>query len=390
MFLDAMSSRSAALHAHRAPLRGLATALTALSLIATTSAVEARPRDVAAPRAAKSPQGQRADSESASGVEAPAPNRLSPPLPPPRSAEPKVVEPEPNQAAAAAPSSDSIAITATCTLGERNGVDESEAKTAADVVCHELARRGATNGQHEVRFGKLGARTMVTLASRNGNSYDERRTFISGMDEIDVAGPRLADALANNKPLDETRNVDNVLSSESRATKLQRGSSAFVGDLFGMTALNADGGSSAGVDVGFLYRAGALGIGAHGRLGGIGSSTNKVATASLDVGGRLYLSSGDTAPFLAGGVGLSSFSLARKNGADLDGSGLGSYVAVGVELLRTHHVGFSASARADLPFYALKGSGDTRWDTATAQYVRSADSSMYLVPVSINVGMIFH
>jgi hypothetical protein len=294
--------------------------------------------------------------------------------PPPTSAEPKVVEPAPGQAAAAAPAAEGIAITATCSLGDHHGVDEPEARTAADVVCHELARRGATNTQHEVRFGKLGGRTMVTLASRSGNAYDERRTFVTGLDEIHVAGPRVADALATGKPLDETRTVDNVLTSETTPSKVQRGSSVVDGSLFGVTALNTSGGASAGVDIGFTYRAGSIGIGAHGRAGGIGSGEEKIALASLDVGGRLYFSSGDTSPFLGAGLGVSHFALSRDRGPDVKGSGVGAYATLGLEMLRTHHMGFTTSLRADTPFYALEGSS----------------LKQYVVPLSLNLGLIFH
>jgi hypothetical protein len=319
-------------------------------------------------------------------VQPPAASRQTAPLPPATSAEPKVVEPAPGQAAAAAPAQEAIPITATCVLGEHHGVEEAEAKTAADIVCHELARRGATNTQHEVRFGKLGSRTMVTLASRNGNAYDERRTFVTGLDEINVAGPRLADALATGKPLEETRTVDNVLAAETTTSKVQRGSSAFDGGIFGMTAANTSGGTSAGFELGFTYRAGALGIGAHGRAGGIGSSTDKLSTASIDLGGRLYLSSGDFAPYFSTGLGLSHFNLKRAGESNLEGSGFGAFAAFGIEMLRTHHVGVMASLRADLPFYQLQG-------TDYLQVGRGSSSQKvadYVVPVSLNLGMMFH
>lgn len=285
-----------------------------------------------------------------------------------------VVEPAPGQAAAAPPSSTATPITATCSLGDHHGVDPAEAKTAADVVCHELARRGATNTEHEVRFGKLGGRTMVTLASHSGNTYDERRTFVSSLDEIDVAGPRLSEALVSGKPLDETRNVDNVLASESHTARMQRGSMAGEASVFGATSLGAASGASAGVALAFRYRAGNVGIGMSGRAGGIGSSDEKLSLASVDVGGRIYLTTGETAPYLGGGLGLGYFQVHHKGAGGLDGSGLGSFGEVGIELLRTHSVAMVTSVRADLPFYAL----------------RSGSTSTYVIPVSLNLGLVFH
>lgn len=297
------------------------------------------------------------------------------------------VKPEPGQAAAAAPAPTAIPITATCTLGEHHGVPEAEARTAADVVCHELAKARATNTAHEVRFGTLGGKTLITVASRSGNTYDERRAFLTGLDEVHVAAPRLVSSLVDGKPLDETRSVDNVLTSETRQSKVQRGSMGFDGGFFGTTALGAPAGASGGLDLGLLYRAGNLGVSSHGRAGGIGSAKDKIGLATIDVGVRYYLSSSDFSPFVGGGLGLSYFHLSRSatrttdSGAysytyssDLSGSGFGAHAVVGAEMLRTHHAAFSVSLRVDAPMFALKGGGDSR----------------YVMPASLNVGILFH
>lgn len=306
----------------------------------------------------------------------------------PSAPESKVDQPASGQTAGATPSHPAIPITATCSLGDRYGVDEAEARTAADIVCHELARRGATHTQHEVRFGRLGSRTMVTLASRSGDAYDERRALVTGLDEVGRAGPRLAAALVEGRPLDETRTVDNVLSSEATTTRVQRGASVLEGSLFGLSSLNASGGISAGVAVGFSYRADRLGIGAHGRAGGIGSGDEKISLASLDVGGRYYLSSRDVAPFVGAGLGLGHFALARRGSADVDGSGLNAFADIGVEALRTHHVGLSTSLRVDVPFFSLEGSeGAIRPGVADAAALHV---TRYVLPISVSVGLIFH
>ncbi|HVH44715.1 MAG TPA: hypothetical protein VM925_20320 [Labilithrix sp.] len=300
------------------------------------------------------------------------------PLPTPPNA-PTEVKPAPGQAAASAPSPAAVPITATCSLGDHPGVDDAEARTGADVVCHELAKQGATNTQHEIRFGKLGGRTLVTVASRNGNAYDERRTLLTGMDELPVAAPRLAGSLSDGRSLEDTRTVDNVLASEARAPKVQRGQMGFDGGLFGMTGIGADAGAAGGVHMGLLYRAGSFGLSGHGRAGGIGSGDNKLGTASLDIGARYYFSTGEVAPFVGGGLGLAYFDLScRRSNAMAppcggDGSGFAGYGLVGMEFFRAHHAALSASLRADAPFFAL-GSGS---------------DSKYVVPLSLNVGFVF-
>jgi hypothetical protein len=282
---------------------------------------------------------------------------------------PVQVTPAPGQAAASAPSPAAVPITATCALGDHPGVDEAEARTGADVICHDLAKEGATNTAHEVRFGKLGGKLLVTVASRNGNAYDERRALLTSMDELPVAGPRLAGALSNGRPLEETKTVDNVLNSETRAPKTERGQMGFDMGLFGMTGAHSDAGAAGGIHMGLVYRAGNLGITSHGRAGGIGSGDDKIVTASIDVGARYYFSNGETAAFLGGGIGLAYFNMVNSD-KERSGSGIAPFAEVGVDMLRTHHTALTASFRADAPLFSL--------------------NSTYLVPLSLNVGVMFH
>ncbi len=294
----------------------------------------------------------------------------------------------PTVAAASAPTPNAQPITATCTLGDHAGIDDAEAHTAADVVCHELARQGATSAQHEVRMGKLGGKTLVTLAARSGNTYDERRAFVAGLDELNVAAPRLVSSLVDGKSVNETRDVDNVLSSETRQVKVQRGQMGFDGGIFGTTGIGSPSGSSAGVDLGLLYRAGNLGLGGHGRAGGIGSNDRKMGSASIDIGARYYLTNGDFSPFVAGGLGLSYFRLNREKEGDLSGSGFGAFAQVGAEMLRTHHTALSVSLRLDTPFYELEGRQTVR--NEIGRTIATNNVSQYVMPLSLNLGLVFH
>lgn len=296
------------------------------------------------------------------------------------------LEPLPGQAAASAPASNQIPITATCSLGERTGVDEGEAKTAADIICHELAKRGATNTNHEVRFGKLGGRTLLTVAARNGNTYDEARTFINGMDEIEIAGPRLVSSLVEGKTVAETRTVDNVLTNESREPKKQGGTVLATTGMFGTTSIGEGSNASAGFDVGIGYRSGSFGLVSTGRLGGVGSGEKKISQAALDLGARYYITDGDVAPFVGGGFAVSYFHIARPEQGELKGSGASSYVTLGVEALRSHHMGLLVAARLDLPFYDLEG----KEPSTPENYMNRQAVSSYVMPISLQFGLVFH
>lgn len=275
--------------------------------------------------------------------------------------------------------------TAPCALGDHSGVDEADARTAADLVCHDLAERGA-RGAHSVRFGKLGGRVLVTVRAEGG---DERRVVLSSIDEITVASPRLAAAIAEGKPLDETQTVSNVLREEARPVVSKPGQMGFNGGLFGVAPGGQGAAPSPGVDLGLLYQAGRFGVGAAGRLApAVGDGPAVLSYVVLGTGGRFYLGEGDVSPFAGAGASYASLCVKDRSdgmgGDEACGTGFGGYGELGVEALRTHRVSFAATARADVPFFALHGSD---YVVATRS---SSTTTRYTVPVSIMIGMLFH
>ena len=104
----------------------------------------------------------------------------------------------------------------------------------------------------------------------------------------------------------------------------------------------------------------------HGRAGGIGSNDTKLAYASADVAGSIHPWDTSVAPFLGTGLVLGYY---NDVGPDRSGSGLGTFLAVGIDAMRNSQIGIRAFVRADVPFFALEGH--------------------YVVPLSINVGLAF-
>lgn len=280
---------------------------------------------------------------------------------------------------------------ATCTLGEHDGIDDVEAKVASGIVCHELSTR--SNGSFEVQLGKLNGRTLVTLVNRQDGS--RVRTFVSGLDEVDVAAPRLASSLVEAKPLVDTRNVDNVLAEETRPAKKVATETGATMGTFVMSSFGTNAAPSAGIDVGLTFRTGHFGLSGDGRLGGIGSGATKMGTASIDVGGRLYLTNNEWSPFIGAGVELSYFKRnAEKDADERSGSGAGAFVTVGAELLRSSHVGLMAGLRLDLPFYELEQARPDMNPAYAALGYAPAPSppgrAIYAAPISLTVALAFH
>lgn len=308
----------------------------------------------------------------------------APPLPPPAAPPappPMVVE--------SAPREDALTVAGgyTCVVGEHAGVDRDDARTTADVLCHGLAAHGARPGVYDIRIGKLGGKLLLVLSERA--SGDDRRLFIQGVEEIPVASERIVMALVEHKSLEQTESVDNVVSSESRTPKQKTVQPGVILGLTGQSAVGGPTTASAGVEIDMQFRLKNLALLGQGRAGGIGSADNKLGYASLGVGARYFLSDADVAPFIGGGLMFAYFQANEGNSPAFDGSGFGAYGELGLAFMRSSHVGGVVNLRADLPMFSLTQSGGETYDYASATYNQTATSSMYLVPLSLNVGLSF-
>jgi hypothetical protein len=270
----------------------------------------------------------------------------------------------------------------TCRVGEHAGMDADDAHTAADVICHALAARGAHPGAYDIRFGKLGTQLLLVVSERDGG--DERRLFISGPEEVPVAADRLVAALVEGKSVEQTVTVDNVVSAETTRLKQKNVQAGATLSLSGQGALGTSATPSAGIEAGLQFRLHNLALVGQGRAGGVGSAGNLLGYASAGLGARYFLGDTDVAPFAGAGFMLAYFQQNEPAGPAYSGSGLGAYAEIGVALWRTNHVGALFSVRADVPTFSLESSSAS-YGAASA----AATSSIYLVPVSANVGLSF-
>lgn len=309
--------------------------------------------------------------------------------PPPPLPAPAAPSAPPPMAAESAPREDTLTVAGgyTCVVGEHAGVDRDDARTTADVLCHALASHGARPGVYDIRIGKLGGKQLLVLVERGTN--DERRLFIQGVDEVPVASERLVTALVEHKSLEQTESVDNVVSSESRTPKQKTVQPGVILGLTGQSAVGGPTTASAGVELDMQFRLKNLALLGQGRAGGIGSADNKLGYASLGVGVRYFLSDADVAPFIGGGLMFAYFQANEGNAPAYDGSGFGAYGELGLAFMRSSHVGGVVNLRADVPMFSLTQStgGGYDYETNTESSVTAA--SMYLVPLSFNVGLSF-
>ena len=281
------------------------------------------------------------------------------------------------------------ASTIVVSLGDHSGIEGPDAETIREIFAHDLASHRAPSGSYEVRMGKLGSRVLLVLEHRTEAGIEERHTLITGVEEAPTASGRVVDALVSGKPLEETQNVTNVLSQEARTPLQKQGRPGFAGGIIGVTPAGIPTGVGAGAELGMVYEADRFALSAHGRLAGGGSGGGSgFMYFNLGVGARYFITDGDITPYVGGGTGFSAYNASTSdppsranNYSDSyqsssfsgSGSGMNVYGEVGIEAFRTHRVSMIAGLRADAPLFALSDGGDKK----------------YIVPVSLNVGMIF-
>jgi hypothetical protein len=290
-----------------------------------------------------------------------------------------------------------------CRLGDHEGFDEADARTAARLVCAEIAHAGAPAGTHyRVALGKLGSTTILSVAREGdtpGSTADSREMRLQKIEEVMVAAPRIAEAIVKGLPITETEKVDNLVGQETRQPLSKPGKTHFALGLVGvLPPLDQGLTPSPGLVLDVHYETGSqqFEVGGSMRFGGGNGGADNPAICNgffvFSLGGRWYSADTDVSPYLGGGLSWSflNLSLPGQTGFQGQGSGLGAYVDAGVEILRTHHAHLAFGARLDLPFFSVKDQGYSTGFSSTPGYTAPPPpSSIYYAPLSLEIRLTF-
>jgi hypothetical protein len=287
-----------------------------------------------------------------------------------------------------------------CRLAEHAGFEEADARTAALLVCASIAHAGASPGaRYRVSLGKLGSIIILSVAEEGttiGSTVDSREMRLQGIEEVDVAAPRIAAAIVHGIPLVETERVDNLVGGDTRVPKARPGTVHFALGLVGMAPPLDQGMSPApGLMLDLHYETPNQRFELGGSFrGGAGQASNEspsVGFAIFSVGGRYYTSDTDFSPYVGGGLswGYLNLTLPGQNNLSGSNSGLGAYADAGVEILRTHHTHLSVGARLDVPFFALNTGGGETYNPSTGGYATPTQSTYFYAPLSLEVRLTF-
>ena len=291
-----------------------------------------------------------------------------------------------------------------CALEESRGVPEPDAGTAAGVVCDQLRQASGGRGAFGVTLATLGK--VVILTARREDPAASVTVQLEGLEEIQAASLRVADALVHGLAFQATQRVDNLLEGETRPVRAKKGSVKFTAGVADVESIG-HGARAAGFSLGILYATPRFALPAEMRFAWDDSTSGEPSLGlfSFSVGGRGYLSKRDVSPYLGGGVGILRLQ-ADEGFYPYEGAegnryfygerfGFAPYVEAGVEMLRLHRGRIGLQVRADLPLWSLDSPAmevylprDGRGpypDTATTYPAQSR----YVVPVSIGVTVAF-
>ena len=280
---------------------------------------------------------------------------------------------------------------AVCLIGDHPGIPESDAQTAAMLVCDELRKQGisvsdpvyeatASASAYRVVLRRLGEKIFVRLSHENpiGTIIIERQLTLANIEEMIPAAPRLADALVHNKPIDATVDMETVTEQEAREFRKISGESLWHMGIFGTFIPGTDVAAEPGMEFGWSYETPSYAVGTEFRYSGPDDdddASNTIALFSWSIGGRYFFNKRNISPYVGGGLAIVDASYKTKvtkkerirpsffdkeeewryydDYESEDDSGLGAYGVVGIEALRLTGSRLKLELRLDRPFFNL-------------------------------------
>lgn len=291
-----------------------------------------------------------------------------------------------------------------CLAGDHAGVKGDSARAAFGIVCDALRNAGApVAAVHETPGPATSAFRIslqrlerviilrVTYESPVGAPVDSRSLTLNGLDEVLVASDRIAQALMQGKPIEQTATVDTLVGTETRQAKKKTAEAYWGVGLYGSAIPAMDSYAGGGLELPLWYETPSLAVGGSVRFslsGGADTSDTRATFGSLSFGVRGFLGEGDIAGYFGGGLGFDWTNFEERQGPSsyFSGSseGFGAHGELGVAFLRLHKTRFFVGARVDAPFFSTKMSG---WVPPSADNPSggSQTKSVYAMPISLNV-----
>ena len=277
-------------------------------------------------------------------------------------------------------------VPAACLIGDHPGIPESDAHTAALLVCDELRKQGisitdpvyeapASANAYRVVLRRLGEKIFVRLSHESpiGTIIAERQLTLANIEEMIPAAPRLVNALVHNKPIDDTVDMETVTEQEARELRKISGESMWNVGILGTFVPGTSIGAEPGFELGWSYQTPSYAVGTEYRFSGSDGdeASDEFYFFAWSIGGRHFFNKRNISPYVGGGFSIINTSYEAKakrpvrnqssffsddwgyyDDADSD-SGLGAYGVAGIEALRLTESRLKLELRIDRPFFSL-------------------------------------
>ncbi len=291
---------------------------------------------------------------------------------------------------------------AVCLIDDHPGILESDAQTAAMLVCDALRKQGisvsdpvyeapTSANAYRVILRRLGEKIIVRLSQENpiGTIIIERQIILANIEEMIPAAPRLVDALVHDKPIDDTVDMETVTEQEARELRKISGESLWHVGIFGTFVPGTDISAEPGFEYGWSYQTPSYAVGTEFRTSGRDTFEESVGTGIQDsdpegfsffawsIGGRYFFNKQNISPYVGGGLAIvnTSYETTVRRRKEWFGSaerysqlwgeewewtdesesdtGLGTYAIVGIEALRLTQSRLNLELRVDRPLFKL-------------------------------------
>lgn len=265
-------------------------------------------------------------------------------------------------------------------IGEHPAISEVDAQSAAVLIAAEFRKLGISVGKpvyetsstekiYRVTFRSLGEKILVHLSQENppGTIIAERQLWISNIEEMIEAAPRLVTALVQNKPIDSTVDMESVTEHEAEKLNKISGESLWNLGIIGTAIPGTDHFAEPGYEFGWSYETPKYAVGTEFR----GSFGEDFSFGSWSIGGRYFFNKKNISPYVGGGFSIFGGSYTtivekRENRwfsddyyyyedhDTVDESGIGAYVVGGISMLRLTKSRLKIELRLDRPYFKIE------------------------------------
>ena len=285
--------------------------------------------------------------------------------------------------------------TAACLIHNPSGVADSDAHTAALLVCQALRGRDIDVGEpvydvpdsasvYRIGVHFLGEEVLLRVSHEIpvGTIIRERQVRLASIEEAFEVASRLAAALDSEETVESTATMETLI-AEDMDTDISLWA-------FGLLAAGAPGESATlapGFLLGWHYETPRFGIFTDFHFANNETSDRHFQYGTLAIGGRYFLQNKAIAPWI--GAGASMVFGTRSNAFRQEGSGIGVLGAVGLELLRFNRNRLAIELRLNLPFSKLSHDqyydNDFFYEPLDSRNGIPTSSDRYVAPLSLSI-----